>query len=81
MTQHDQIISYLKSHPEGISMYEGFTVLKQTKINSRCGELEKEGYVFDKQWETSNGKRFLRYRLVSEPCHLVQEKTGQLIFV
>lgn len=80
MCQKEQIVNYLKSHPEGISMMEGFTVLKQTKINSRCGELEKEGYIFDKQWETSNGKRFMRYRLVGEPFNFVEQKHGQLAF-
>lgn len=79
MTQHDQIISYLKVHPEGLTTYEAFTNLGQTKLTSRISELRTEGYVFDEKWEMNGGKKWIRYKLISEPCKYQVERSGQLV--
>ena len=79
MTQHEAIIQYLKSHPEGLTMFSGFTELGQTKINSRISELRDMGYTFQQTWESANRKRWLRYRLLSEPMQMKIESDGQMV--
>lgn len=80
MTQHQAIIHYLKNHPEGLTTFEAFLSLNQTKLTSRISELRTQGYIFNETWETHNGKKWLRYKLVSDP---VQFKTegSQVCFV
>lgn len=60
MSQHEQILEYLKQN-KSISMFEGFEHLRITKINSRCGELIKQGYPITGVWEKNGGKKYMRY--------------------
>lgn len=72
MTDHERVVYELKKYPEGLTSGEYAQITGSTKLTSRTGEMEKKGYVFDKPWETHNGKRMIRFKLVSEP---VQFKT------
>lgn len=38
MTQHEQVVNYLKDHPEGLTTYEAFLAINQTKLTSRISE-------------------------------------------
>ena len=64
MTQNDRLIEYLGKHPS-ISTLEAMSNLGICRLSERIRELEKEGMVFNHQWEKApNGKRVFRYRLM-----------------
>jgi len=64
MSQQDQVIFYLKNHPEGLTTFEAFLALNITKLNTRISELRSQGFIFNETWEKKNGKRFIRYKYV-----------------
>lgn len=69
MSQKEQVMEYLRTHPEGITMMEAFHVLKITKLNTRVSELIAEGKKIEKKWESHKNEygrivRYIRYFLV-----------------
>ena len=69
MSQGDKILNYLRTHSGGLTMMEAFEKLNITKLNTRVGELIRDGYQFDKVWETHKAadgsvSRYKRYYLV-----------------
>ncbi len=78
--QKHQIITFLKSSSCGLTTFEAFTKLNQTKLTSRLSELRDMGYVFSEKKEKHNGKWWLRFRLASEPVSFVEQEKGQYAF-
>jgi len=67
MKDHDRIAYEFMLSPVGYTSGEWAQKTGSTKLPTRVGEMEDKGYVFEKNWESANGKRWIRYRLVSEP--------------
>lgn len=68
--QHKKIWKFLINHPEGITPYEAFIVLKITKLSTRIGEMIVLGYKIEKIPETNvseSGERthYMRYKRVA----------------
>lgn len=66
MNQHKKIADYLDRHPEGITPFEAFVSLHITKLSTRIGEMERNGYPIHKVMEykmTDDGKlvHYMRY--------------------
>ena len=66
-TQCADIMRYLESHPEGITLYEAFLKLGCSKLSTRVGEIISSGRMkIDKIPEIrkvgGKTKRFMRYR-------------------
>lgn len=69
MTQNARLLSFLETHPDGITVLEAFSELKICCLHKRLSELEPTlagmGYVIDDKWEkTPGGARVVRHRLV-----------------
>ncbi len=66
MTQHDKILSYLKSHGS-ITPMDAFGQLHITKLSTRVNEMIKDGTPITKEWvrkKTQDGyEAYMRYRL------------------
>ena len=64
MTQHDQIINYMKEHGS-ITPYEAFLSLGITKLATRVSEMRRAGKDIRDVWEEEPelGKRWKRYVL------------------
>lgn len=65
--QHKKIWNFLEDHPEGITPYEAFLVLRITKLSTRIGEMIVLGYPILKIPEVNvneNGEKthYMRYR-------------------
>ena len=67
-TQCADIIRWIETHPEGITLYEAFLYLDCSKLSTRVSEIIRSGYPgIEKVPEVRkfpNGKtkRFMRYR-------------------
>ena len=66
-TQCGDIIRYLETHPEGITLFEAFMVLGCSKLSTRVGEIISSGRMkIEKIPEVrkvgGKTKRFMRYR-------------------
>lgn len=66
-TQKQKIIDYLKTHKDITSM-EAYDKLKITQFATRVKELEKRGWIFNKEWDYAinkkgEKKRFKRYSI------------------
>ena len=66
-SQHKKIWNFLEHHPEGITPYEAFVVLRITKLSTRIGEMIVLGYPILKTPEVNvneNGEKthYMRYR-------------------
>jgi hypothetical protein len=61
MTQHEEILEYLKTH-ETITPMIAFSELGITKLATRIGELERLGHDFGKEWITKKrGDKTIQY--------------------
>lgn len=63
--QQKQIVNYITEFGS-ITPYQAFTDLGITKLATRIGELQKQGYAFNKTWETKKNRfgktvRYMRY--------------------
>lgn len=63
--QQRQILNYIQEYGS-ITPYQAFTDLGITKLATRIGELQKQGYAFNKTWETKKNRfgktvRYMRY--------------------
>lgn len=63
--QHKQILNYIQEYGS-ITPFQAFADLGITKLATRIGELQKQGYSFNKTWETSKNRygktvRYMRY--------------------
>ena len=70
--QNARLLTYLQSHPEGITTLEAFSALSCCRLSERIRECERLGYVFDHVpvvVPTREGKtaRVVRYVLLMEP--------------
>lgn len=65
-TQCQKILELLQNGGS-ITTLEALNKFGCFRLASRINDLTKQGYVFDRQWETNaqTGKRYVRYRLVS----------------
>jgi len=66
-TQCEDIILYLETHPEGITLFEAFVVLGVSKLSTRVGEIIRSGRMrISKTPEIRKvgrrTKRYMRYR-------------------
>ena len=66
-TQCEDIMLYLETHPEGITLFEAFLVLGVSKLSTRVGEIVRSGKMsISKTPEIRKvgrrTKRYMRYR-------------------
>lgn len=69
-SQHKRIWMYLERHPEGITPYEAFVILRITKLSTRIGEMIVLGYPIEKTPEThvnevGEKSHYMRYKAVA----------------
>ena len=67
MTQTTQILEYLRLYG-ALTPFEAFLELGVTKLSTRIGELEREGWAFKREWvehksRTGRTVRYLKYSL------------------
>ena len=72
ITQKKKIIRFLEVFGS-ITPYAAFTQLHITKLSTRIGELQKDGYKFEKKMLVGincDGKhdRYMQYKLVGYPA-------------
>jgi len=63
--QQKQILDYVVKFGS-ITPFQAFSDLGITKLATRVSELQRQGYVFNKKWETSTNRfgetvRYMRY--------------------
>lgn len=63
--QQKQIVDYVAEFGS-ITPFQAFADLGITKLSTRIGELTKQGYTFNKTWETNKNRfgktvRYMRY--------------------
>ena len=68
-TQYDRILDYMKEHGS-ITPMEAFSELGITRLAARVHELERKGFVIDREMEESKNRyggksRYMRYWRVS----------------
>ena len=65
-SQKTQILEYIQKYGS-ISSYEAYARLGITQLGARIDNLQKDGYIFEKEWvrKKKNGKRkdFIKYKL------------------
>ena len=66
--QNARLLSYLETHPEGVTIFEAMFNLGIGCLHKRLSEISpivaKMGYIIDDEWETtSSGARVVRHRL------------------
>ena len=68
-TQCADIIRYIETHPEGITLFEAFLELGISKLSTRVGEILRDGCPFPiekipeiRRYPNGKTKRFMRYR-------------------
>ena len=71
LIQRDQIIVFLKKHPDGATVRDMLITLNINSPTKRISELVEMGYPIEKAWKTrvnKNGekKRYKVYRLRKE---------------
>ena len=68
-SQKTQIIEYIQKYGS-ISSYEAYAHLGITQLGARIDDLQKDGYVFEKEWvrKRKNGKvkDYIKYKLAGE---------------
>lgn len=68
-SQKTQIIEYIQRYGS-ISSYEAYAHLGITQLGARIDDLQKDGYVFEKEWvrKRKNGKvkDYIKYKLAGE---------------
>ena len=70
MTQNERILKYINDYGS-ISTLQAFQDIGCTRLASRICDLQKEGYVFKKEFETANNRfgekvSYVRYSLEKE---------------
>lgn len=67
-TQCADIMRYLENHPEGITLFEAFLILRCSKLSTRIGEIIRSGMMQIEKtpeiihYPDGRTKRFMRYR-------------------
>lgn len=67
-SQCRDIINYIETHPEGITLFEAFLELNCSKLSTRVGEIIRSGYPGIikipevRKYPNGKTKRFMRYR-------------------
>jgi hypothetical protein len=79
MTWHERIDMEFSLNPGGFTEGEWAIKTMSVKLATRIGEMEKDGYFFSRTWEEANGKRWIRYKLVSRPPAFKYENNGQMV--
>ena len=68
-SQKTEVIEYIQKHGS-ISSYEAYARLDITQLGARIDDLQKDGYVFEKEWvrKRKNGKvkDYIKYKLAGE---------------
>ena len=69
-SQNFMILTYLTTH-DGITGNDARNLFGCTRLPARIKDLEKQGHVFESEWDYSlnrfgNKVRFKRYKLVEE---------------
>lgn len=68
-SQKTEVIEYIQKHGS-ISSYEAYARLGITQLGARIDDLQKDGYVFEKEWirKRKNGKvkDYIKYKLAGE---------------
>ena len=68
-SQKTEVIEYIQKHGS-ISSYEAYAHLGITQLGARIDDLQKDGYVFEKEWvrKRKNGKvkDYIKYKLAGE---------------
>lgn len=62
MSQHQQILRYLKSHKR-ITPWTAYEFLRITKLATRVSELIRAGHKIKKRWLEKDGARVMSYSL------------------
>lgn len=70
MTQHEQILIYIRMHGS-ITPMDAFTDLGITKLATRISEMKREGVEFEQDFESRENRfgervHYMRYRLKKE---------------
>lgn len=61
--QKTQVLEYIQKHGS-ISSYEAYARLGITQLGARIDELQKDGYLFEKEWVfRKNRKSYVKYML------------------
>lgn len=68
-SQKTEVIEYIQKYGS-ISSYEAYAHLGITQLGARIDDLQKDGYVFEKEWvrKRKNGKvkDYIKYKLAGE---------------
>lgn len=62
------IMRYLEAHPEGLTIFEAFLILRCSKLSTRIGEIVRGGYMEIvktpelKKYPDGSFRRIMRYR-------------------
>ena len=68
-SQKTEVIEYIQKYGS-ISSYEASARLDITQLGARIDDLQKDGYVFEKEWvrKRKNGKvkDYIKYKLAGE---------------
>lgn len=68
-SQKTEVIEYIQKNGS-ISSYEAYAHLGITQLGARIDDLQKDGYVFEKEWvrKRKNGKvkDYIKYKLAGE---------------
>ena len=68
-SQKTEVIEYIQKYGS-ISSYEAYAHLDITQLGARIDDLQKDGYVFEKEWvrKRKNGKvkDYIKYKLAGE---------------
>lgn len=67
--QKTKVLEYIKTNGS-ISSFEAYARLGITQLGARIDELQKDGYMFEREWvrKRKNGKvkDYIKYKLVGE---------------
>lgn len=67
-TQCADIMRYLEKHPEGLTIFEAFLILRCSKLSTRVGEIIRGGWMQIektpeiKKYPDGSLRRIMRYR-------------------
>lgn len=56
-------LSLLRAHPEGVTSLEAWRMKGGSRFAGRVHELRQAGHIIEDVWETTDGARYVRYRL------------------
>lgn len=64
------VLALLHLNPDGITSLDAWKMGGGSRLSGRIHELRQAGYPVTDEWETVDGARFKRYRLVEKPEQL-----------